>query len=247
MLLNYIIKKKRVSIIDKTKEYITAFVELFFPRNCITCGIDLFKSEKGICRKCEASLPCTYFNMVLDNPVHQIFWGRLKVEKATSLFFYRKGESLQRILKSIKYKGNVDLSVEMGRIMGRKLQKSYFFEGIDMIIPVPLHYKKFQKRGYNQSQFLAEGMSEVTGIPVETNHLYRILDTSTQTKKGRYERYENIANAFKLYDSPMISGKSILLIDDVITTGATLEALGNTILKGANDVKLSVVSLAYAY
>lgn len=222
------------------------FIDLIYPRNCYLCGNELMGKEQSICRKCEYELPQTNFDVIENNPIEQLFWGRLKAEKATSIFFYRKGESLQKILKGMKYLSKTDLCVDMGRIIGRRLKYSNFINDIDCIVPVPLHPNKRRKREYNQSELLCNGIAEVTNIKVDSQWIHRVVDTSTQTRKGRFERYTNVENVFFIREKDKWNGKSILLIDDVITTGSTMEALGNSILESGSDTKLYVASLGYA-
>jgi ComF family protein len=222
--------------------YLTSFIELFFPKNCVVCKNDLTKHEKCLCRQCSSVLPRTGFENVPDNIVEQALWGRVNLHKACSLLYYRKGEAVQKILHEIKYRGNTDLALEMGKMMGLAMKKSGFIEGVDVIIPVPLHHAKLKKRGYNQSRLLAEGIAMICDLPIVDSSVYRTVDNVTQTKKGRFERYQNIEGVFAVSDIDAINGQSVLLIDDVITTGATIEACANAI----KDAKISVSTLAYA-
>ncbi|MCW3804453.1 ComF family protein [Plebeiibacterium marinum] len=173
------------------------------------------------------------------------FWGRTPIDKATSLLLYTKGDKTKQILHSIKYRNNIALAEEMGKMIAHNLSESNLFSTIDYIIPVPLHPAKLNKRGYNQSEIISNGISKITKIPVETDILFKTLNTSTQTKKNRFERWKNAENIYELRNSSKIKGKKILLIDDVLTTGATLEACA-TALHLAEISGLSIITLAYA-
>jgi ComF family protein len=187
----------------------------------------------------------THYHNHLDNPVEKIFWGRVKIERATSFFLFVKGSPYQNMLHQLKYKGRQDLGIYLGELFGRDLTEQESFRHFDLIIPVPLHPDKEKKRGYNQSRLIAQGISNILKVPVDTEVLNRKTFTQTQTKKSRYERWENVEDVFEIQTDKNIAGKHILLVDDVLTTGATLEGCSQTLLK-ASDVKISVVTLAYA-
>lgn len=225
--------------------YINSFTELFFPRICYACGDHLLEHEEEICNRCLRALPRTGFELTSDNPVGKVFWGRVKLEKAASLYYYRKGEMLQQLLHRLKYKGHYQLGQVLGRQLGKAFTRSGFMEGIDLIIPVPLHKKKLRQRGYNQSEHIALGIAEVSGISVVKNILIRTVHNPSQTFKGRFERWENVKGIFMLTDPGAVEGKHVLLVDDVITTGATLESCAEQILQCKN-AKVSVASLGYA-
>lgn len=225
--------------------YVNAFTELFFPRICYGCGAHLFSSEQEICKRCIRRLPRTGFELVDDDPVSQIFWGRVKLEKATSLYYYRKGEMLQQLLHRLKYKGNHQMGQVLGTQMGNVLSQSGFMVNIDMIIPVPLHEKKLKQRGYNQSEHIAIGLSQASGVEVVKNRLVRTIHTESQTLKGRFERWENVSSIFSVTNPESLNGKHILIIDDVVTTGATLEACVQAVLQNSR-VKVSVATVGYA-
>ncbi|MBN2166373.1 MAG: ComF family protein [Marinilabiliaceae bacterium] len=234
---------KNINII---KEVSTALFDLFFPLHCTFCNNELIGNENGICRQCEAELPQTYYDVLKNNPIEQMFWGRANITKATSLFFYRKGEKMQQLLKKIKYHNYKNLANVAGQMMGKRLVYSGFSNNIDLIIPVPLHQKKLEKRGYNQSLLLAEGISKITNIPVANQVAIRITETDTQTKKSRFERYSNMKNVFQLIQKNALHNKSVLLVDDVITTGSTIESLASCIEKEAQNTQINVATLAYA-
>ena len=218
---------------------------IFFPDSCVCCGDTLLSSENQICTDCSLGLPLTDFSSVKDNPVEKIFWGRVQIESATALLSFSKKGSVQRILHSIKYKGNKELGVFMGRQLGTALAESHRFDDIDYLVPVPLHPKKLKKRGYNQSEEIAKGIAQTFAKTVCTDILIRTEFTQTQTKKSRFNHWENVSDKFTLTETDTFAGKHILLIDDVITTGATLESCARAVLQ-APEAKVSVAGLAFA-
>ena len=181
----------------------------------------------------------------MENPVEQVFWGRVEIIAATAYFFFEKESRFAKIIHQLKYHGKKEIGIEMGRIFGAELKDSSRFNEVDLIIPVPLHWKKQKKRGYNQSEFIALGIAETMGKSIDTYTLYKAIETETQTRKTRYERWENVENIFRLTSADKITGKHILLVDDVITTGATLESCATTLLK-ENNTKVSIATLAMA-
>ena len=180
-----------------------------------------------------------------DNPVSRIFWGRTEVESAASYFHFNKGSKVQRLIHLLKYKGRRDIGIYLGRQYGAFLKNSPFFTTVEVIMPVPLHWKKLRKRGYNQSEQFAVGLSISMKIPVDTLILYRKRATETQTKKSRFKRWENVAEIFALKDPEKLNGRHVLLVDDVITTGATLEAC-ILALHAVPGIRISVASIAAA-
>ncbi|HKJ78047.1 MAG TPA: ComF family protein [Prolixibacteraceae bacterium] len=220
-------------------------LELFFPSLCIACGNRLVSQEKYLCLSCWADLPVTNFHLEAENKVAQIFWGRVQIENATAWFHFRKGSNYQQIIHFIKYKGIKELGLECGKRLGSCLAVSEGFKNIDAIVPVPLHPKKHKKRGFNQSEWIAKGISEMLEKPLITGNLHRKIHTSTQTKKNRLERWQNVEGIFAVKNPEEFSGKHLLLIDDVATTGATLEACAEPLLNSENT-KVSIATLAYA-
>jgi ComF family protein len=199
--------------------------------------------EKLICLECELHLPETGYHQQSNNPLYQIFSGRVKIENVTSLFFYRKGGGVQQLLHALKYKGKKEIGIYFGEYYGKLLKKSELFNKIDMIIPVPLHPKKLKKRGYNQSESIAEGLSRGMDVPYFTQVVARRTFTDTQTKKSRISRWENVKDVFEVINPLLLQNKNILLCDDVLTTGATIEAMAQKIIP-IEGVKIWVVALA---
>lgn len=225
--------------------WLNDLVNLFFPNVCVVCGDSLTKQESVVCLTCLVKLPKTGFHMHEDNPVSQVFWGRVKLNSATSFLFFNKGGSVQELMHSLKYKSRKDVGIYLGEQFGNELNRSAFYKTIDLVIPVPLHPKKFRKRGFNQSTTIAKGISNTIHVPVNTDNLVRLVNTDSQTKKSRYNRWENVKDVFGIRNKDELRGKHILLIDDVLTTGATLEAC-STILLELENTRVSVATLAYA-
>ena len=221
------------------------FSSLLFPRLCFGCGNHLMRNESIICTECHAVIPKTNYHNESDNPVAQLFWGRCMVEKAASFSYYNKGSRIRTLIHNLKYKGIKEIGTELGSIYGYSLVSSGFTGGIDVIIPVPLHPAKERLRGFNQSAIVSEGISTATHIPVETKALVRLAVSPTQTRKSRYERWTNVEGIFRVIDPERIKGMHVLLIDDVITTGSTVESCVNELVK-VEGVKVSVAALAYA-
>ena len=223
--------------------FIEILLNLFYPKLCAACGTPLLQQEKYVCTQCLYYLPKTNYHYTDENPVEKVFWGRAEINAATAYYFFEKESRFAKIIHQLKYRGNKEIGIEMGKIFGAELKESSRFNEVDLIIPVPLHWKKLKKRGYNQSEYIASGIAESMGIPIDTKTLYRAVETETQTRKSRYERWENVENIFRLRSVDKIAGKHILLIDDVITTGATLESCATTLLK-ENNTKVSLATLA---
>ncbi len=225
--------------------FIEDFIGLFYPKLCSACGAPLLQQEKYVCTQCLYNLPRTNYHYTDGNPVEQAFWGRTEIVAATAYYFFEKESRFAKIIHELKYRGKKEIGIEMGKIFGAELKENSRFDEVDLIIPVPLHWKKQKKRGYNQSEFIASGIAESMGKSIDINILYRAEETETQTRKSRYERWENVENIFRLKSVDKITGKHILLVDDVITTGATLESCATTLLKG-NNTRVSIATLAMA-
>ena len=226
------------------KEIKDSFLHLLFPHVCTGCGSDILNEESVLCMRCIEAMPETNFEMHANNPVEKTFWGRLPLVGATAQFYFTKESLMQRLMHQFKYKRNKELGLQLGRIMGDQIKKSGRFEA-DALVPLPLFPAKEKRRGYNQATVLCEGMAETMNIPVLDKVIIRPQYTETQTKKGRIERWKNMEGKFILSNPEAIRNKHLLLVDDVVTTGATLEACGNELLQ-AGSVRLSVAALCVA-
>lgn len=223
-----------------------SFWSLLFPCCCVVCGSPLSRGEECLCTCCNINLPRTGFHLRKDNPVECLFWGRIPgLKRASSFLFYRKGSDFRRILHLLKYGGYKELGEVMGRYMSAELSSGEFFDGVDMIIPVPLHRKKQKLRGYNQSEWIARGIASVTGIPLCAECMIREKNTETQTRKSTFERWENVEGIFRLCDTVHFEGKHVLLVDDVLTTGATTVACASAFAR-VSGIRISVLTLAVA-
>jgi ComF family protein len=224
------------------KNITDSILQLVFPQVCNGCGSDLVSEGNKLCLLCHESLPQTSFHLHGNNPVEKLFWGRLPVTAATAQYYFSKGSLVQHLMHRFKYKGDRELGLFLGRLMGYQLKETNRFNGIDILIPLPLFPEKERRRGYNQATLLCEGIAEVWEKPIVKGAMIRTTFTESQTKKNRIERWQNMKGRFELTDAAAVKGKHILLVDDVVTTGATLEACGNEIMKG-EDVRLSVATL----
>ncbi len=221
------------------------FISLLFPRLCHGCGNHLLRIETAVCTECFVLIPRTNFHLKQDNPVAQLFWGRCRLEKAAAFSYYTRDSRIRKLIHYLKYQGGREAGSELGRIYGTSLGSSGFIDGIDMIIPVPLHPSKERKRGFNQSEIIAEGIAGPCCLPVRSDLLKRNVKTATQTRRTRYDRWTNVGGIFGVTDEGSLTGKHVLLVDDVITTGSTLEACANEILK-IEGARVSVAALAFS-
>ena len=218
--------------------------QLFFPHHCAACGTDILNRDTQLCWHCLGSLPATHFASLPANPLEKIFWGRLPVQAASALYFYTQDSILQKAMHAFKYHRNQALGIQLGRLLGVELLRSGRFQA-DLLIPVPLHARKEKQRGFNQSALICRGISQVMNIPYLERVLLRPTASETQTNKSRIGRWENMEGKFAVSDRKAIEGKHCLLVDDVITTGATLESCGMALLT-SNGVKISIASLGIA-
>ncbi|MDD2984236.1 MAG: hypothetical protein PHQ74_12695 [Crocinitomicaceae bacterium] len=221
-------------------------LHLLYPDMCLICSQELPNSEVQLCHLCEHSLRYTYYETFQDaSSLDKLFWGRVDLESTFALLHFEKQTSTQEILHQIKYKNKSKLAAEMGRRIGQKIQLDQNrFGGIDALIPVPMHPKKQYLRGYNQSELIAEGISKTTGIPVNKSFISKKSNTESQTKKGRFLRWDNVSEVFEINTSKMNDAKHLAIIDDVVTTGATIEACILKIRNELPNIKISIISLA---
>jgi ComF family protein len=221
------------------------FISLLFPRLCYACGNHLLRNENIICTECYVIIPRTNYHKINENPVEQLFWGRCIIEKAAAFSFYNKGSRIRNLIHNLKYNGIQEIGHEIGRIYGLSLRDSGFTYDIDLVIPVPLHPSKKRVRGYNQSDTISEGIAGAAGLKVNKNSLVRSKVSPTQTRRSRYDRWTNVDGIFKVNEPEKLIGQHILLVDDVITTGSTIESCANELLK-IEGVRVSAVALAFA-
>jgi ComF family protein len=227
------------------RNYLGDFIALIFPELCQACGENLVQGERLICTACTYDLPYTNFHMQPDNVVARQFWGRIDVAMVYVLLYFAKGGKVQKMMHRFKYRNMPLIGNKLGSMAGSRLAERQAATPIDVIIPVPLHPQKLKLRGYNQSAQFAQGLASRLNLPVDTDNLVRVKHTDTQTKKSRFSRYENMKEVFTVLNPEQFAGKHILLVDDIITTGATLEACGIELLK-IEGVKLSLAAIAYA-
>ncbi|WP_343330942.1 ComF family protein [Polaribacter staleyi] len=217
---------------------------LFYPKLCANCEHQLTQNENVLCTFCRHDLPLTNFTDSLENKIAKTFYGRVAIEKANSLLFFRKTGITKKLIHELKYKGNEEIGHFFGNWLGEILKENKDFLDIDVIIPVPLHPKKRRQRGYNQVTKFGKSLSKHLEKPLIENILIRTSTSKTQTFKARFERFNNIDTKFQLSDFTILKNKHVLLIDDVITTGATLEACAKELQKTAG-VKISILTMAY--
>ncbi|WP_423147433.1 ComF family protein [Rubrolithibacter danxiaensis] len=225
--------------------YLEDFFSLIFPEICCACHTNLFKNEQLICTGCLYDLPYTNFHLDPENVAARQLYGRIPFLAVSACLDFRKGSKVQNLMHEFKYNSKPEIGIKLGELYGNSLKEVNAFKNADLIIPVPLHPAKFKKRGYNQSDCFAKGLSTALGIPYSTNLLQRNLNTATQTQKSRFARYENMKHVFSVKEPLQIEHKHIILVDDVLTTGATIEACALELLK-ASGVKLSIATIAYA-
>jgi ComF family protein len=225
--------------------YIADFISLLFPELCQACSANLVAGEDLICTDCRYNLPFTNFHLKPDNLVAQQFWGKIHIEAGYAMCYFTKGGKMQHLMHQFKYRGVKKIGILLGNIAGSQLAQSSVFKNVDVIVPVPLHKSRLRKRGYNQAACFAEGISEKLNIPVIENNLVRERATETQTHRSRFSRFENMQEVFTIKNSEALKNQHVLLVDDVVTTGSTLEACGTELLK-IEGLKLSIATIAYA-
>ena len=224
---------------------LSQLLDLLYPRLCFACNSNPVAKDVSICLSCEYKITPTVYHTMPDNTVAERFYGRVKIERATTAFSFVKGGLLQQLIHKLKYDNRPEIGVELGKIYGNILRDSGIWSDIDFVIPVPLHPKKKHQRGYNQAEMWGQGLAESLGIELRNDLLIRTDYTESQTKKTRTERFANVENVFSVKDPKALEKKRILLVDDVLTTGATLEACSNTLLK-TSDVFINIVCIALA-
>jgi ComF family protein len=226
-------------------DFLSDFISLIFPRYCLACYQSLLRGEDIVCTGCMLEMPHTLAHLDPHNSLHQRMSLRIPVRYAFAIFRFSKNSRVQMLLHALKYKQQPEVGVALGKMYGEKLISTGYNETWDVIVPIPLHRSRIRKRGYNQSEKFAEGLAEKLNIPVVVNAIVKAHRTETQTRKSKHQRWENVKSVFELLRADQVLGRRILLVDDVITTGATIEACG-TILLEAGCKELSVVCIAEA-
>lgn len=229
----------------KNNSFFTRLLDLIAPRTCVICGKRLSIEEEILCATCNFRLPRTGFSYdAYENEMAKVFWGRIPVERCAPFMYYQAKAASANLIYFLKYNNRPDIGEYLGKMMAEEFKKDYFFEGIDFIIPIPLERKRQRQRGYNQSLMVARGVSDATGLPIDTDIIIRKVYESSQTEKNRWMRNDNVEGVFQLLQPEKVQGKHILLIDDVVTTGATICSCGQELAK-AGDVKISVLSIGF--
>ncbi len=224
-------------------QFIRSFIALLYPRHCEACGCALHGREQVLCLSCLYHLPLTDYPATPGNKLEQVFWGRVQLERACALFFFVKGSRYRRLLHKLKYKGKTVIGLELGRRLGQALKTDAAYQSVDLIVPLPLHPKRLRQRGYNQSEQIAAGIAESTGWTVDTRSVVRLEFTGSQTRRSRIDRWKNVEEVFAVSREEPLRNKHVLLVDDVITTGATIEACAQQLLK-VEGCRVSVAALA---
>ena len=220
-------------------------MSLLMPRTCLICGRPLLENEGSVCVACRYNIPLTGFSKRKDNPVKLIFENIMPVESATAMFWFVGGTEWQRIIHKFKYSGRWFFAQKMGEWLGEELRDSGNFDDVDLIIPIPLHFRRRLVRGYNQSEQLALGVGRKLGVRCDFGSVRRCRYNDSQTSKMEAERWENVDSIFEVRSAKKLRGRHILLIDDVLTTGATISSCATTIIRACEgDVRISVASLA---
>lgn len=225
--------------------FLSRLIDLIAPRACSVCGRRLSISEQIFCSKCNLHLPRTnYSQNPYENEMARLFWIQLPIERAAAMIFYQPHSQSGGFIYDLKYRNHPEIGETVGKMMAEEMTVDRFFEDVDMLIPVPLARKRQRQRGYNQSLEIAKGISEVTHIPIANDVVIRKSFTGSQTKKDRWARQENVEGAFELRNGQRISGKHVLIVDDIVTTGATILACGKELMKAGN-IKVSVISIGF--
>ena len=221
------------------------FLDLFFPNLCVVCKQRLSEGEQHICTDCLLLIPKTNFHLQPDNRLEQFFAGRFPFQHIAAFAYFVKGGSIQHIIHELKYNRNPHIGRFIGELCGENIKNSDFISSIDMLVPVPLHPKRQKERGYNQSLEICKGISHITGIPINSDTLLRKVNNPSQTKNARFDRWKNVEDIFHVVTPETFANKHILLVDDINTTGSTLESCAKEILECINS-KISIYSVGTA-
>lgn len=231
-------------MVNTLKHYANSLTHFIYPHHCCGCGSDTLTDEQLLCVQCITHLPKTNFTNIYNNIIERKFYGRLNVKYATAAFYFTKQSLVQHLMHQLKYKGNKEVGDLFGKLLGTQLQQSAKYNDVDIIIPLPLNEKREHRRGYNQAAIIAHGIASVLNKPVNSKAVIRSINTETQTHHTRIERWQNMDGVFVVAKNDAITGKHVLLVDDIVTTGATLEACGKQILE-AGAASLSIATVAY--
>jgi len=231
-------------MITTIRSCINDFSHLFFPHNCLGCSSDAIEHRQILCAKCFTQLPETGFFQHADNKTEKIFYGRIALQQAGSMYYFTKDSLIQKLIFELKYRGNKTAGSLLGSITGQAIKKSMRFENVDLVIPLPLNPAKEKKRGYNQAAIIAESIASEIQKPLLVDAAYRTVFTQTQTHKGRISRWQNMEGVFAVKDLSAVTGKHILLVDDVLTTGATLESCARCLIQ-VPGTQISIATVAY--
>lgn len=221
--------------------YLKSFIDLLYPPLCCVCHNALVHQERFICLNCLTKAP--YIRAEAMKEIEALFWGIIPTEEVQALWYYNKGSKYSKVIHQIKYQGKKELAIYLGQLLAHNKNNEFFFNDIDAIIPIPIHKKKLKTRGYNQAEYIAKGVELETKIPVLNNIIIKSKETASQTTKSSFERHINPMNSFRLIEKEAIQGKHILLVDDVLTTGATLIACAQELLKIPN-LTISIMTLS---
>ncbi len=227
------------------KKILQSATHLFYPHNCVGCGTDILGNDELLCVKCLYNLPYTTFEKYEDNNVEKIFRGRIQIETAVAGYYFAKGEIIQTLVHDFKYNANKSIGFFLSQLMAKRMIETDRFKDIDCLVPLPLFADKEFKRGFNQAKIICDGIGDVLKLPIIEKNVLRQKFTDTQTKKNRLERWKNVADSFKISNPNVFVGKHVALVDDVVTTGATLEACAQKI-KEIPETKVSIFTLTIA-
>lgn len=233
-----------MKIFDGIRHYLNAFLHLLYPQICFGCGTDQVEKNMPLCNQCIQDLPITDFFSIVDNPIEKIFWGRANIQNAGALLFFTKDSLVQTLITALKYHHNKKVGILFGKLMGEAIAVEAKFKQIDLIIPIPISTSKINSRGFNQSEVLAIGMQQVWHRPLLNDVLIKKSWSNSQTRKNRKARLQQLPDLFFLQKPTSIEGKHILLVDDVLTTGATLEAAVACLMTGS-PASVSIAVAAY--
>ena len=227
------------------KTIANSILHVFYPQYCIKCNSSFISNKQMLCNECLHQMPLTNFENIANNEIDKLFWGKLKVEHGFALGYFNRGGIFQNLVHQLKYSSNKDAGLILGNLMGEAILNNEFYKKLDVVIPLPLHPLKMAKRGFNQAEIIAQGIADKCNIPMLNKVAQRRVNTSTQTAKTRGERFENMRNVFFIKNMELLKNKHVLLVDDIITTGASLEACGAVILT-AENTKLYIGAAAYS-